>query len=172
VAGRKLWGMRILSCCFLLGLCFLSLPAVGQSDLPRVAGGIFGSIGGEPAPIALTASGGVYVEAARFRFRPGLEVRGTSGDLEGSVVLAGPRVAHSLFGGDVYTAGLFGPNHGWNTAGTKQVSGVTSQMAFGVEKNLGPFVRWRVVELNVGFFSGSSGVQAFAVSTGIVLHFH
>lgn len=164
--------MRISCGCFVFGLFFVGLPAVAQSNLPRVAGGVFGSVGGEPVPIALTASGGVYLEAARFRFRPGVEVRGTSGDLEGSLVLAGPRVSHALFGGDVYAAGLFGPNHGWNTAGTKQVSGVTSQMAFGAEKDLGPIVRWRVIELNVGFFSGSSGVQAFTVSTGMVLHFH
>ena len=88
------------------------------------------------------------------------------------MVLAGPRVAHTLPGGDVYAAGLFGPNHAWNAAGTRKVSGVTSQMAIGVEKDLGPYVRWRVIELNAGFFSGSSGVQAFAISTGIALHFH
>jgi hypothetical protein len=163
--------MRISCCCFVLGLCFLALPAVGQSDLPRVAGGVFGSVGGEGF-LAVTASGGAYAEAARFRFRPGVEVRGTSGDLEGRLVLAGPRVSYSLFGGDVYAAALFGPGHSLNVKGTKEISGVTSQVAFGMEKDLGPFARWRVIELNAGFFSGASGVQAFAVSTGIVLHFH
>jgi hypothetical protein len=165
--------MRISRCCsFVLGLCFLPLPAVGQSDLPRFAGGVYGSVGGEPVPIAVTASGGAYVEAARFRFRPGVEVRGTDGDLEGRLVLAGPRVAHSLFRGDVYATALFGPSHTLNATGTKQISGVTSELAVGVERDLGPYVRWRMLELNAGFFSGSSGVQAFAVSTGIVLHFH
>ena len=164
--------MRILSCGFVLGLCFFSLPAVGQSDLPRVAGGVFGSVGGEPVPIAVTASAGAYLEAARFRFRPGLEVRGTAGDLEGQVVLAGPRVSHTFFGGDAYAAALFGANHILDQTWTKQISGVTSQVAFGVERNLGPFVRWRMIELNAGFFSGASGLQSFAVSTGIVLHFH
>jgi hypothetical protein len=132
---------------------------------------VFGSVGGEGF-LAVTASGGAYVEAARFRLRPGVEVRGTSGDLEGRLVLAGPRVVHSFFGGDVYAAGLFGPSHILDATGTKQISGVTTQLAFGVEKNLGPFVRWRVIELNAGFFSEASGVQALAVSTGIVLHFH
>ena len=159
-------------CCFVLGLCFLSLPALGQSDLPRFAGGVYGSIGGEPLPIDLTVSGGAYVEAARFRFRPGLEVRGTAGDTEGPLVLGGPRVSHSLFGGDVYAAGMFGPSHILNATGTKEISGVTSQVAFGVEKDLGPYVRWRVIELNAGFFSGASGLQTFAISTGLVLHFH
>jgi hypothetical protein len=167
--------MRISLGCFVLGLGFLALmasvPAVGQSDLPRVAGGVFGSLGAEGI-LDLTASGGAYVEAARFRFRPGVEVRGTVNDSEGRLVLAGPRVAHSFFGGDVYAAGLFGPNHILDVTGTKQISGVTSEMAFGVERNLGPYVRWRVVEVSAGFFSGSSGVQALAVSTGIVLHFH
>ena len=163
--------MRISCCCFVLGLCFLALPAVGQSDLPRVAGGVFGSVGGEGF-LAVTASGGAHAEAARFRFRPGVEVWGTSGDLEGRLVLAGPRVSHSLFRGDVYAATLFGPSHSLNATGTKEVSGVTSQVAFGVEKDLGPYVRWRMIEVNTGFFSGVSGVQAFAVSTGIVLHFH
>jgi hypothetical protein len=149
-----------------------SVTALGQSDVPRFAGGVFGSLGGEPVPIAVTATRGVYLEAARFRFRPGVEVRGTSGDLEGQVVLAGPRVAHTFFGGDAYAAGLFGANHILDSTGTKQISGVTTQLAFGVEKDLGPYVRWREIELNAGFFSGSSGVQAFAVSTGIVLHFH
>jgi hypothetical protein len=168
--------MRI-SCGFgwVLGLGLMALlasvPAVGQSELPRFAGGVCGSLGAEGI-IDLTESGGAYVEAARFRFRPGVEVRGTVGDLEGRLVLAGPRVAHSFFGGDMYAAGLFGPSHLLNATGTKQISGVTSEMAFGVERNLGPYVRWRVVEVSAEFFSGSSGVQAFAVSTGIVLHFH
>ena len=65
----------------------------------------------QPVPIAVTASAGAYLEAARFRFRPGLEVRGTAGDLEGQVVLAGPRVSHTFFGGDAYAAALFGANH-------------------------------------------------------------
>jgi len=167
--------MRISLGCFVLGLGCLAWmaagPAVGQSDLPRVAGGVFGSVGIEGIP-ELTASGGAYAEAARFRFRPGVEVRATGGDLEGRLVLAGPRVAHSFFGGDVYAAGLFGPSHILNGMGTKQISGVTSEMAFGVERNLGPYVRWRVVEVSAAFFSGASGVQSLAVSTGIVLHFH
>ena len=167
--------MRISRCGLVLCLGFLvmlaAVPAVGQSDLPRVAGGVFGSVGVEGF-LVVTATGGAYLEAARFRFRPGLEVRGTDGDLEGRLVLAGPRVSHSLFRGDVYAAALSGPSHTLNETGTKQISGVTSQVAFGVESDLGPYVRWRVVELNVGFFSGSSGVQALAVSTGIVLHFH
>jgi hypothetical protein len=162
-------------CGFVLSICFLAMlapvPTLGQSDLPRFAGGVYGSVGAEGI-LDLTASGGAYVEAARFRFRPGVEVRGTSGDLEGRVVLAGPRVSHSLLRGDVYAAGLFGPSHILSATGTKEIAGVTSQMAFGVEKDLGPYVRWRVIELNAGFFSGSSGVQALAVSTGIVLHFH
>jgi len=96
--------MRISLGCFVLGLGCLAwmaaVPAVGQSDLPRVAGGVFGSVGIEGIP-ELTASGGAYAEAARFRFRPGVEVRATGGDLEGRLVLAGPRVAHSFFGRDV-----------------------------------------------------------------------
>ena len=168
--------MRIFGCRgWVVGLGLLavlaSVPAIGQSDLPRVAGGVFGSVGGEGF-LAVTASGGAYLEAARFRFRPGVEVRGTNGDLEGSLVLAGPRVAHTFLEGDAYAAALFGANHALDATGTKQISGVTTHLAFGVEKNLGPFVRWRVIELNAGFFSGSSWVQAFAVSTGIVLHFH
>jgi hypothetical protein len=164
-------------CCFVLGLCFLSLPALGQSDLPRFAGGVYGSIGGEPLPIDLTVSGGAYLEAARFRFRPGVEVRGTAQTIGAAgqgqmLMLAGPRVSHPLFGGDVYAAGLFGPSHMMNATGTKEISGVTSQVAFGVEKDLGPYVRWRVIELNAGFFSGASGLQTFAISTGLVLHFH
>ena len=165
--------MRILSCCLVLGLCVAAAaPAVGQTDLPRVAGGVFGSLGGEPAPIGMTATGGAYAEAARFRFRPGVEVRGTIGDMEGRLVLAGPRVSHRILGGDVYAAGLFGANHILDATGTRQLSGVTTQVAFGMEKDLGPYVRWRVIELNAGFFSAASGVQEFAVSTGIVLHFH
>ena len=167
--------MRMSLSCFVLGLGFLALmasvPAMGQSDLPRFAGGVYGSIGGEPVPL-LTVSGGAYVEAARFRFRPGVEVRGTSGELEGSAVLAGPRVTRPFLDGNVYAVGLLGPHHVWNAAGTKQISGITSEIAFGVERNLGPYVRWRMVELNVGFFSGSSGLQALTVSTGLVLHFH
>ncbi len=147
------------------------MPALGQSTVPPVAGGVFGSVGMEGIG-NLTASGGAYIEAARFRFRPGVEVRGTSGDLEGRLALAGPRVSCVIPRGDVYAAVLFGPNEGWNATGTKKVSGVTSQVAMGVEKNLGPFVRWRMVEFNAGFFSGASGFQAFSISTGIVLHFH
>jgi hypothetical protein len=164
--------MRILFCCFVLGLCVAAVvPAVGQSDLPRVAGGVFGSAGGEGF-LAVTATGGAYAEAARFRFRPGVEVRGTSGDLEGRLVLAGPRVSQRILGGDVYAAGLFGASHIPDSTGTKQISGVTTQVAIGMEKDLGPYVRWRVIELNAGFFSAASGVQEFSVSTGLVLHFH
>ncbi len=147
------------------------VAARGQSDVPRVAGGVFGSVGGL-LPLEMTMAAGGYGEAARFRFRPGVEVRGTVGDAGERLVLAGPRVSHSLVGGDVYAAGLFGANHILDPTGTKQILGVTTQLAFGVEKDLGPYVRWREIELNAGFFSGSSGLQTFDVSTGLVLHFH
>jgi hypothetical protein len=101
-----------------------------------------------------------------------VEVRGTAGDTGERLVLAGPRVSHSLFRGDVYAAALFGPSHILNATGTKDISGVTTEVVAGVEKDLGPYVRWRVIELNAGFFSGASGLQTFALSTGIVLHFH
>ena len=164
--------MRILLCCFVLGGCLaVSIPTVAQSDLPRVAGGVFGSLGGEPVPIALTASAGIYMEAARFRFRPGVEIRDTDEGFEGRLVMAGPRVAHRFPGGDAYAVALFGSNQVPDATGTKQISGVTSQVAFGVEKDLGRYVRWRE-ELNAGFFSGASGLQTFTLSSGLVLHFH
>jgi hypothetical protein len=148
---------------------------MGQTSTPRgtggLAGGVYASIGGI---FDTTASAGGYLEAARFRFRPGLEVRATADDIAGRLVLAGPRVATSSQDGkvDVYAALLFGPSHIPNATGTTEISGVTSQVVIGDEKNLGPYVRWRMVEFSAGFFSGSSGVQTFNISTGLVLHFH
>jgi hypothetical protein len=171
--------MRISLGCFVLGLGFLaglaSVPAVGQSDVPRVAGGVFGSVGGGPFPLTVDLSSGGYVEAARFWIRPGVEVRGTTQTISSGqqgLILAGPRIAHLIQGGNVYAAALFGPSQQPNGTGTKEISGVTSQVDVGVERDLGPYVRWRVIELNAGFFSGASGLQTFAVSTGLVLHFH
>jgi hypothetical protein len=167
--------MRISCGSFFLGVGFLAMlatvPAMGQSDLPRFAGGVYGSVGLMWTGGDIDLSGGAYLEAARFRFRPGVEVRGTDEGFEGRLVMAGPRVAHRCPGGDAYAVALFGPNHIPDATGTKQISGVTSQVAFGVEKDLGPYVRWRE-ELNAGFFSGASGLQTFTVSTGLVLHFH
>lgn len=171
--------MRISFGCFVLGLGFLAVvatvPAMGQSDLPRFAGGVYATAGGGPFPLTVDLSSGGYVETARFRFRPGVEVRGTTQTISSGqqgLILAGPRIAHVIPGGNVYAAGLFGPSQQWNGTGTKEISGVTSQVDVGVERDLGPYVRWRVIELNVGFFSGASGVQTFAISTGLVLHFH
>jgi hypothetical protein len=149
---------------------------MAQSNVPRVTGGVYASIGGI-FPLHTTESAGGYLEAARYRFRPGLELRATVDDSPVQrVILAGPRVAHSLIGRDgerdVYAAVLFGPSHILNATGTKQIPGVTSQVVLGGEKNLGTYVRWRIIEFSAGFFSGSSGLQTFDVSTGIVLHFH
>ena len=147
---------------------------MAQSNVPRVTGGVYASIGGI-FPLHTTVSAGGYLEAARYRFRPGLELRATVDDSPVQrVILAGPRVAHLLQDGkgDVYAAALFGPSHIPNATGTKEISGVTSQVVLGGEKNLGTYVRWRIIEFSAGFFSGSSGLQTFDVSTGIVLHFH
>jgi len=170
--------MRISLGGFVLGVGFLAMvmavTARGQSEPPQVSGGVYGSYGLVVA-LDLNLSAGGYVEAARFRFRPGAEVRGTAGtfgEAGQKLVVAGPRVSHLLMGGDVYGAALFGPSHQWNPTGTKEISGVTSQVAIGIEKDLGSHLRWRLLELNAGFFSGASGLQTFAVSTGLVLHFH
>jgi hypothetical protein len=131
--------------------------------------------GGGPFPLTVDLSSGGYVEAARFWIRPGVEVRGTTQTISSGqqgLILAGPRIAHLIQGGNVYAAALFGPSQQPNGTGTKEISGVTSQVDVGVERDLGPYVRWRVIELNAGFFSGASGLQTFAVSTGLVLHFH
>jgi hypothetical protein len=170
--------MRISFGCFVLGVGFLAMvmavTARGQSELPQVAGGVYGSYG-VVVPLSLNLSAGGYVEAVRFRFRPGVEVRATAetaGEAGQGLVMAGPRVSHPLLGGNVYAATLFGPSHQWNSTGTKEISGVTSQVAIGIEKDMGSHLRWRMLELNAGFFSGASGWQTFAVSTGLVLHFH
>ncbi|HSY37495.1 MAG TPA: hypothetical protein VK814_17210 [Acidobacteriaceae bacterium] len=170
--------MRISCGGFFLGVGFLAMlatvPAMGQSDLPRFAGGVYGSVSAV-FPLDPNVSAGAYVEAARFRVRPGIEVRATDqtvGEAGRGLMLAGPRIAHVIPGADVYAVGLFGPSHMMNSTGTKEISGVTSQIAVGAERSLGPFVRWRVMELNAGFFSGASGLKTFTISTGFVLHFH
>jgi hypothetical protein len=167
--------MRISLGCFVLFFGLLAaVPAVGQSDLPQFAGGVYVSYG-VVVPLDLNLSAGGYVEAARFRFRPGVEVRGTAGtfgEVGQKLVVEGPRVSHLLMGGDVYAATLFGPSHQWNSTGTKEISGVASQVAIGIEKDQGSHLRWRLLELNAGFFSGASGRPTFAVSAGLVVHFH
>jgi hypothetical protein len=124
--------------------------ACGQKESPRVAGGVFASAGMED--LDLTATAGGYVEAARFQFRPG--------------------VSYAVFGRDVYAMALFGRGQRLNAAGTKEVSGLSSEVGIGLEKNLGPFVRWRTVEFSAQFFSGTSGATTLAVSTGFVFHVH
>jgi hypothetical protein len=144
--------------------------ACGQKESPRVAGGVFASAGMED--LDLTATAGGYVEAARFQFRPGGEVREEVWTGQEKVFLAGPRVSYAVFGRDVYAMALFGRGQKLNAAGTKEVSGLSSEVGIGLEKNLGPFVRWRTVEFSAQFFSGTSGATTLAVSTGFVFHVH
>jgi hypothetical protein len=138
--------------------CFLpiliSVRTWAQSKEPLVAGGVFVSVGLDYVQgIAETA--GAYVEAPRFKFRPGVEIRR---EARTGVSLAGPRVSNAASGIEVYAMALFGRGQMPNTAGTQQVSGLSSEVGIGVEKDLGRFVRWRS-ELSAGFFSGSSGYR-------------
>ena len=156
-------------------LCWLPVlglaPACGQSNEPRVAGGVFASTGFEDV-LGFSVSAGGYMEASRFRFRPGVELRGSAGDVEGKLMMVGPRVSLRVPGHDAYAGALFGPSHILNTKGPGDISGVTSEFVIGVEKDIGPYVRWRQFELGVEYFSGTSSFKAMTISTGFVFHIH
>jgi hypothetical protein len=156
-------------------MCWLatltSLPACGQSKEPQVAGGIFASAGIEDFT-NITGTAGGYVEVPRFQFRPGVEIREEGRTGQEKVFLVGPRVSYAAFGRDMYAMALFGRGQMLNSAGTQQISGLSSEVGIGFEKNLGPFVRWRMFELSAKFFNGESGATTLTGSTGFVLHFH
>jgi opacity protein-like surface antigen len=111
-----------------------------------------------------TGTVGMFADFMRHPWRPGLEVRGTTGSGSVSGTLTGPRLSYTARGGSFYVAGLFGPNYYGNS------HGVTSEFATGVEvmPPAHPFLGYRV-EIATGVFSGVPDSHPTTLTVGVVL---
>lgn len=161
-------------------LCCASSEA--QSKPRNLSGGIFLAIGAENHDTVTQPSAvniplvGAYVEWARYAIQPGLDVRGEAGTLGVRGTLVGPRLAYRFRIFHPYAEALFGPNHLEVSPPGKSTSaqpldrrGITSEVAIGLEADLHPHIRWRVVEFTKGSFSGVSGSRPQSLTTGLVI---
>jgi hypothetical protein len=171
----------------LLSLMLLALPrARGQQA--GFAGGAFVSLGFETPHnqggffIDEVARAGVYAEWLRPRVHPGLDVRQQvgRGGIQGTLV--GPRASMTFGRFHPYAEVLFGPTYAdfEPPAGTiippggpvpgADLRGITTQGTIGIESDLSPYFRWRIIEFNQSSFSGIPGSHPQAFTTGIVFH--
>ena len=122
---------------------------------------------------------GLYGQWNRTGLCPGLDLRiqGNVSELHGALV--GPRLAYkpsgSLHAFHPYVEALFGPNEyprssNLLTAYPASYRGVTSAAVFGLDGDLTPHLRFRLIEFSKEVFSGRSDTNPYTITTGIVLH--
>jgi hypothetical protein len=151
-------------------------PPDPDPDSSPVEVGSYVAVGG--GKVAVGAAG-LYGQWNRRGLCPGLDLRlqGNSSYLHGALV--GPRLAYKP-SGDLhafhpYIEALFGPNEYPRPATPfnsylPSYRGITSAVVIGLDGDLTPHVRFRIVEYTRETFTGLAGANPYTVTTGIVLH--